>query len=88
MAQAQRRREIEENFRAFEGLLSTLLPDRAGQFALLRHRTLVEVFPTAIEALMEGQERFADGLFSVQRVTDRPLDLGFLSYASGDRDAI
>jgi hypothetical protein len=88
MAQVQRRREIEENFRAFEGFLGSLLPERAGQFALLRHKELVEVFPTAIEALAEGHNRFDDGLFSVQRVTDRPLDLGFLSYASGDRDVI
>jgi hypothetical protein len=88
MAQAQHRREIEENFSAFEGLLDTLLPARAGEFALLRHRDLVEVFPTAKEALTEGHQRFPDGLFSVQRVTDRPLDLGFLSYASGDRDAL
>jgi hypothetical protein len=88
MAQTERRHEIEENFRAFESFLEALLPERAGQFALLRHRRLVEVFPSAIEALTQGYERFTDGLFSVQRVTDRPLDLGFLSYASGDRDSV
>jgi hypothetical protein len=38
--------------------------------------------------MTEGHNRFGDGNFSVQRVTDRPLDLGFLSYASGDRDSI
>jgi hypothetical protein len=69
MAQAQRRREIEDNFRAFEGFLGGLLPDRAGHFALLRNKQLVEVFPTAIEALTEGHQRFDDGLFSVQRVS-------------------
>ena len=86
MAHAARRAEIKRNYEAFEGLLTSLLPEKAGQFALFRSGELVDVFPKAIDALLEGNERFADGRFSVQRITDRPMDLGFLSYASGERD--
>jgi hypothetical protein len=85
MAQAARRQEIERNFEAFEALLGSLLPANAGQFALMNNSSLIGVFPNAIEALTEGNERFGDGNFSVQRITNRPLDLGFLSYASGER---
>jgi hypothetical protein len=85
MAKAQRRMEIERNFETFEGLLGGLLPENAGQFALLSNRKLIGIFPNAIGALTEGNDRFGDGNFSVQRITARPLDLGFLSYASGER---
>ncbi len=82
------RQEIEQNFRAFEGMLATLMRDHAGGFALLHQQELVGVFPKAVDAVSEGHSRFGDGVFSVQRVVDRPLDLGFLSYASGERDTI
>lgn len=85
MAQAARRQEIERNFEAFEALLGGLLPSKAGQFALLSGTKLIDVFPSAGDALAEGNNRFGDGHFSVQRITNRPLDLGFLSYASGER---
>lgn len=85
MARAARRHEIKRNFEAFETLLGTLLPQKAGQYALLSDSQLMGVFPSAVEALAEGNERFGDGNFSVQRITNRPVDLGFLSYASGER---
>lgn len=86
---AEQRREIEQNFRAFEGYLATLLPEHAGEFALLHGGELVDLFPTAIDAMTEGYHRFGgDGLFSIQRVIDRPVDLGFISYAAGERDTL
>ena len=85
---AERRREIEQNFQAFEGLVASLLPGRKGEFALLHARELIGVFPSAIDAMTEGYHRFSDGLFSIQRVIDRPVDLGFISYAAGERDTI
>jgi len=85
---AARQREIEQNFKAFEGLVASLMPQHAGEFALLRAKELVGVFPTAVDAMTEGYHRFGDGLFSIQRVIDRPVDLGFISYAGGDGDSI
>ena len=86
---AEQRREIEQNFRVFEGCLATLLPAHAGEFALLHSGELIGVFPSAVDAMTEGYHRFGeDGLFSIQRVIDRPVDLGFVSYAAGERDAI
>lgn len=86
MPYAAQRAEIERNFEAFESLLTELLPQKAGQFVLMRSGTLIDVYPKAVDALAAGNERFADGKFSVQRVIHRPLDLGFLSYASSERD--
>lgn len=83
---SQRKHEIEQNFNAFQGLVASLLPEHFGEYALLRGRELVQVFPRVFDAMSEGHGRFADGLFSVQRVIDHPLDLGFLSYAEDERD--
>lgn len=78
---------IRQNFHYFQSIVSDLMDKYAGQYALLHERSLVGVFPRPIEAVEAGYANFTDGLFSVQKVTDRPLDLGFMSYGSGDRPA-
>jgi len=76
---------IRQNFDYFQSIVSGLMDRHAGKYALLRRASLVEVFARPIEALEAGYDRFADGVFSVQKVTDRPFDLGFMSYGSGER---
>jgi hypothetical protein len=78
-------REIDQNFQFFQGFVASLLPEKFGQFALLRARKVIGVYPRVADAMVAGHGSFADGIFSVQKVTDRPLDLGFLSHASDDR---
>lgn len=78
-------REIESNFSYFQSIVGSLVKDHAGEFALLRDRKVIAFFPSAIAAMSEGHHRFQDGIYSIQRVIDRPLDLGFLSYGANDR---
>lgn len=78
---------IRRNFDYFQGIVGTLMESHAGKYALLRSASLVDVFSRPIEALEAGYDRFADGMFSVQKVTDRAFDLGFMSYGSGERAA-
>jgi len=81
-----RQDEVKRNYEAFEKLLPTLLPERAGKFALMRNAELVEFFDTARDAFVAGQRLFAqDGLFSVQEVVETPVDLGFFSHAVPQR---
>ena len=75
------------NFEYFEEIVAGLMPQHAGEYALLHDRSVVALFERPAEAVNAGSERFPDGLFSIQRVIDRPFDLGFLSYGSGDRAA-
>jgi hypothetical protein len=84
----QQRAEINANFSFFQEVVPTLIAQYRGQYALLRARAVIDIFPNAIDAATAGYHRFADGLFSVQHVIDRPVDLGFISYASGDRDSV
>lgn len=78
---------IRQNFDYFQGVVGDLMERHAGKYALLHAKTVVEVFTRPIQALEAGCARFADGQFSVQKVIDRPLDLGFISYGSGERES-
>jgi len=75
------RREVRSNYTAFRELLPNLLPQHEGQYALMRAQELVGFFPSADAAYRHGMETFEDGLFSIQTVSERPIDLGALSHA-------
>ena len=77
--------EIERNYATFAGLLRDLLVSHHGKYALLHNQKLEGIYPTAIEAGRAGLEKFDSRPFSIQRVSDEPVDLGFYSYASSDR---
>jgi hypothetical protein len=81
----EREADIRQNFHYFQGIVGGLMARHAGEYALLRSRSVVGIYPRPIEALEAGYSQFEDGQFSVQKVIDRPLDLGFMSYGSGDR---
>lgn len=77
--------EIDRNFAAFQGMLANLLHTKAGQYALLRNQQLEGVFPSAADAERAGMSRFDDELYSIQRVTDEVIDLGFYSHGYTNR---
>ena len=72
--------EVEINFVKFKQLLPSLAASH-GKFALLRHGDLVEVYDTFQDALKTAQAFYKDGLYSIQKVTNKPIDLGFRSRA-------
>lgn len=72
---------IVENYEAFEAMLPLLLQTHKGEFALLNDRQVVAFFESASAAQRAGADRFPDGAFSVQKVEDKAIDLGFYSYA-------
>jgi hypothetical protein len=79
--------EVDHNFDAFEAMLGSILPVHRGEFALMKLREVISYFPNEAAALAAGRARFPDGVFSVQEVTDRPVDLGFFSHAINPRIA-
>lgn len=80
MDAARQMQEVDHNYDAFMRMLSDLLPDHRDQLALMRDGQVVGFFGTPRELLEAAAERFPDGIFSVQEVTDEPLDLGFWSH--------
>jgi len=82
--QAERERkqaEIESNLAFFQEQLGELLGEHRDRVALIRRRQIVDFFDTARDAQAAGGMLFPDQIFSVQKVTDSALDLGFFSHA-------
>jgi len=75
-------REVDLNYDAFVRMLASLLPEHRDEFALMRDGKIVDFFVKPGEANRAGVERFSDGVFSIQEVTDEPIDLGFWSHVA------
>jgi hypothetical protein len=73
---------IRANYSYFQGVVASLMEDHEGQVALIRDCAIIAYYDTAGEAVAEGARQFGDLPFSVQRVINRPIDLGFLSHAA------
>lgn len=77
----ERDRIIGENYDAFEALLPSIISSHAGEYALLRDKKIIAYYPSAGGAQMAGLRRYPDGAFSVQKVEQKAIDLGFYSHA-------
>lgn len=82
MAQEQRNQEIDRNYAAFQASVANLAKDHEGKFALMCGGKVVEIFEHLVDAVVAGHSRYGDGMFSIQEVTTKPLDLGFFSHAN------
>ena len=74
-------KEIQRNLFAFLPKLPELLPEHEGSFALLRNQQISGIHEKLSDALKAAHNEFSDGLFSIQRVTDKPQELGMFSCA-------
>jgi hypothetical protein len=77
---ARQKLEVDRNYDAFVRMLGSILVEHRDQLALMRDSEIVGYFNTPREALLAAAERFSDGIFSIQEVTDEPIDLGFWSH--------
>lgn len=79
--------EIDANFDYFQRHISKFVEDNYGKFALLKSGRIVDFYESLFEAEKKGENEFPDGIFSIQEVTNEPVDLGFFTHASDNRDA-
>lgn len=84
MAHDQQRAEVDRNYDAFTRSLGTILTAHRDQFALMRGGGIVGYFDKPGDAYRAGVSRYPDMIFSIQEVTDEPIDLGFWSHAAHD----
>ncbi len=80
-----RQAEIDANLAFFVKQLPELKAQHAGEYALVRAKKIEGFYETALAAHGAGRERFEDGLFSIQKVADDPIDLGIFSHAVNTR---
>jgi hypothetical protein len=76
----RQREEVDRNYDAFVRLLGSILPDHRDQLALMKDARILGFYDTPRSALEAASALVPDGIFSLQEVTDEPLDLGFWSH--------
>jgi len=81
MDRTAQRAEVDRNYDAFSRQLATYLAQHRDDYALMRGGEVIGFFKTVREALTEAGRRFPDGIYSLQEVTDEPIDLGIFSHA-------
>jgi hypothetical protein len=79
--QADLKTEVDRNYDWFQRNLSRLLAEHAGEYALLKSEAVIGFYDGPGIAYRAGLARFPDALFSIQQVTDEPIELGFMSLA-------
>jgi hypothetical protein len=84
MDQARQKLEVDRNYDKFMRVLASLLPEHRDQLALMRDGQIVEFFDKPSDAYRAGVSRFPDHIFSIQEVTDEPIDLGFWSHVASN----
>jgi len=82
MDTARQKQQVDRNYDSFVRILGQLLPSHRDQLALMRDGEVVGFYATPREALEAAVEKFPDGIFSIQEVTDEPIDLGFWSHVA------
>jgi hypothetical protein len=76
------REQVDKNFAAFQALLPTILPHYRDKYALMKDGEAVGFYSTLDDAYMTANQFYRDQPFSVQKVTDTPVDLGFFSHSA------
>lgn len=82
MDHARQKLEVDRNYDRFVRILGDILPNHRDQLALMRDGKVIGFYDTPRQALQAAAEKFNDGIFSIQEVTDEPIDLGFWSHVA------
>jgi hypothetical protein len=75
------RDQVDKNYEAFLHLLPSILPLHQDKYALMKDGVVVGFYSTLEDAYMTANQFYKDQPFSVQKVTETPVDLGFFSHA-------
>ena len=73
--------EVDRNYKAFKKMLSDLIKSDEGRFALLHNAELLACFDTNRDAQQTGMKLLGGKQFSVQKITNKAIDLGYFSHA-------
>ena len=74
--------EVDRNYDFFQRSLAQYLPAHRDEYALIKACELIGFFDSPGEAYRAGLARYEDGVFSIQEVTNEPIDLGFFSHVA------
>lgn len=81
MDRERKQLEVNQNYDYFTGILEDIMPDHAGEYAVIRHKEIIAYFQDLEDAAIDAKIRFADGIYSIQRVDNKVIKLGIYSFA-------
>jgi hypothetical protein len=73
--------QVKLNYDAFKKLLPGLLKD-ADKYVLMKDGNVVAIYDTMPDAVTTAEKLFGDGQWSIQKITDKPINLGLRSRAA------
>ncbi len=73
--------QVDSNYEVFLKELPSIIKNHRDEYALMKDGEIVEFYATIQDAKTTAGKFMAGELFSIQRVTDAPVDLGFFSHA-------
>ena len=73
--------EVDRNFAAFQKLLPTIIADHRDKYALMKSEKILGYFSSPQDARSAAESFIPDGLYSIQQVTDAPINLGYFTNA-------
>lgn len=77
--------EARRNYEAFTNELQWLLNAHSGEYVLLRNTKIIGFFAEASDAHQFGSSNFVDGVFTIQKITDRLAFTSPRTHAITDR---
>lgn len=78
----RQKQQVDLNYDAFVRMLGGILDNHRDKLALMRDGSIVGYYDTPKSALQAANSMFPDAIFSLQEVTDEPIDLGFWSHVA------
>lgn len=76
--------QVEMNYKAFQEMLSSIIVKHRNKHALMKDGKIIEYFDTSRNAFIAGELLYGNfyeqGRYSVQKVTDEVINLGFWAY--------
>lgn len=81
MSKRELQTEIDQNLEFFMEKLPDLLKDHRNRYVLLNNKSIVGIYDTIRDAQTTGNKLFPDQLYSIQKVSEVAMDLGFFSHA-------
>lgn len=82
MDRERQKKQVDLNYDVFMRRLSEFLPKHRDEWALMRDGEVIAFFVKPGEAIDAARARYPDEIFSLQEVTDEPIDLGFYSHVA------
>lgn len=75
------REQVDKNYQAFLSMLPNIIAQHRNKYALMKDGQVIGFYTTLEDAYMTANKFYPNEPYSVQKVTDVPIDLGFFSHA-------